>query len=411
MFDNYYDINGKRDPRIKILQIEDLENQIKEITHTKTVKEGILSIIEDYIEQGNLYGNKYGAIIELLNLKIKSKLHKDEINDGAWYSYQIKKYEDIQKQKLRRRELYSIEEITQFVFRKNFGNCNGRYCNHNKDLENIFAKQENIIEQLKAKYINNIYKKCDINDIKKSIVMSQVNGLNINLIFSKCTGTEGEFEIFKNFKCYTKIQREAFVRAFEHIKNEHGVILKNGHIKPLSIDEKIEMLELFYNNDLRNIIDKYKNEFSLLEKVRRKLMINTHLWNKILRRYEIEKPNKIYNQDGIQLDSEEELIIDNFFRENNIEYYKYNYEKHKDKHGFHYDKNRANNRYEPDWIINENIIVEYFGFLDTDTKKYTQKTIEKIRYYRQLRDYYLIDIYPENLNNLDQILKIIKKFD
>lgn len=68
--------------------------------------------------------------------------------------------------------------------------------------------------------------------------------------------------------------------------------------------------------------------------------------------------------------------------------------------------------YIPDFIVDNNIIVEYFGLYDTTSKsdickKYCKKTKRKVDFFNNLTDYKFLDLYPEDLYK-NKILKKVK---
>lgn len=108
-----------------------------------------------------------------------------------------------------------------------------------------------------------------------------------------------------------------------------------------------------------------------------------------------------YSTDNIRLKSKEELLIHEYLisKYNNVLYCN-NSNKNK-WYNLKYDE-----CYIPDWIIDNNIIIEYFGFLNKNSStdrfiKYEKKTKRKIEFFSNIPDFTFIDLYKEDLfNNL-----------
>ena len=405
---SYYAIYNKRDPEIKKAQVIDIENIIKKLTETQSVRDGILMLINNYLDKGKYFANTHSTSIDIIFSEVfegigtipEAKVkNKGTCYKKVLYYCELSQMEMNTGSKFTIEELYSIEEIIDVIFRREFGDYNGKSCKKNKHLIAVVSKQEEKIEKIKMKYLDYILKRNDINDIQKVILAEKIN-------------VAGRKRKLKNYliipSTKLKIEKVALERVLDELIDKFEY--KFQQTSYLTAEKKFEMLEEFYSNGLKNIIEGYLKELNSLEKVRERMMINTNFWKRIIKKYNIKKPDKIFSQERYILDSLEELEIDNFFHEYDIQHIKYNYEKHKSIHSFNYDPTNLIKRYEPDWIVNGNIIVEYFGYLDMETKLYTNKTIDKIRYYRQLKDYYFVDIYRENLKQLENVLRIIKKF-
>lgn len=122
----------------------------------------------------------------------------------------------------------------------------------------------------------------------------------------------------------------------------------------------------------------------------------------ISKKYPNELTIKSFEQcianDGTRCLSKQEVIIHNLFLDNNIN------AKYCTKTTLFYNE-EYNERYAPDWIINDNIIVEYFGlYVDnyhsfTLLKNYREKTGRKIKFYNSLNNYKFIDLYPQDIEN------------
>jgi predicted GNAT family acetyltransferase len=110
--------------------------------------------------------------------------------------------------------------------------------------------------------------------------------------------------------------------------------------------------------------------------------------------------------DGTQLDSKEELLIHEWLIKNvsNVKYID-----RTDKQNKFYNQKDDENYY-ADWIINDKIIVEYFGmydhyFTNEIYQRYMVKADRKIKYYKSLSNYDFIDIYHTDLKSKMKGLK------
>ena len=112
--------------------------------------------------------------------------------------------------------------------------------------------------------------------------------------------------------------------------------------------------------------------------------------------------------DGTRCDSMEEVLIYNFLLSNNIPI-KYTGKK------FRIKNKEDGESYCPDWIINDNIIVEYFGlytvkkYNNSLLENYREKTHRKVKFYNSLEDYKFIPLYKSDLK--DNFYGLIEKFN
>ncbi|WP_405103646.1 hypothetical protein [Oceanobacillus sp. FSL H7-0719] len=112
--------------------------------------------------------------------------------------------------------------------------------------------------------------------------------------------------------------------------------------------------------------------------------------------------NLLIGNDGQLCDSQEELFVHNklleVFKSANIQ-----------REGKRLINELYNETYIPDWIIVENdslkVIIEYFGLYGSSKfAGYTERADRKITYYKTLKGYRFIAIFPEDLGRLDSIL-------
>jgi len=127
--------------------------------------------------------------------------------------------------------------------------------------------------------------------------------------------------------------------------------------------------------------------------------------------------NQIIASDGTKLDSNLERIIHELLIKTfeNVKYYDNNT----------IDKNKwynelENENYVADWLIENNIIIEYFGWYNLNLYNkykiitdYIDKTHRKIQYFSSLKNYKFLPLFPEDLKNhlqgVKEKLKIIEK--
>jgi hypothetical protein len=120
----------------------------------------------------------------------------------------------------------------------------------------------------------------------------------------------------------------------------------------------------------------------------------------------------IISIDGTKLDSIDEKIIHEFLINNfkKVKYYDNN--TNNDNKWVNYN---TNEKYVADWLVNNNIIVEYFGWYNMFSYNknkiftdYINKANRKIEYYSNLSNYNFIALYPYDLNS--SLLGVKEKF-
>lgn len=115
---------------------------------------------------------------------------------------------------------------------------------------------------------------------------------------------------------------------------------------------------------------------------------------------------KYKTEDGNTVDSKEEVILHNYFKQafKNVVYCVNN-------NKFKFYNEKYNEYYIPDWIIDGNIIVEYFGFCGSYESKcsyilsYLEKMKRKIEYFEGLGNYQFVCIIPSDftINGFDEV--------
>lgn len=145
---------------------------------------------------------------------------------------------------------------------------------------------------------------------------------------------------------------------------------------------------------------------------------NSDLFKWIDEVYSLEFTRKQFTDlianDGTIVDSRIERDIHNLLLKNNVNVM-YIQNKQDVENSFINDD--YGERYVPDWIINDNIIVEYYGWFMKDyenkgnntTKIYNAKLRRKNEYYKLLDGYLLIDLYPSDIEK--EYKGLLEKFE
>lgn len=146
----------------------------------------------------------------------------------------------------------------------------------------------------------------------------------------------------------------------------------------------------------------YKNRFGSIENLHN--ILNLEYTNK-------NYAGKIcYDKNNELCKSEPEMIITNFLIDNNIDF---------NKEVYYKDVFDCNVNYRADWLINNEILVEYFGMYNGKSNSnhpirtnYNKRTKKKIKLlYKKYNINKCIFIFPNDLeyNNLNKIFKTIKE--
>lgn len=114
--------------------------------------------------------------------------------------------------------------------------------------------------------------------------------------------------------------------------------------------------------------------------------------------------------DGIKMHSKKEIILHDIFKTifNKVLYVG------KSNKEYHFYNEIENEKYIPDWILNDNIIVEYFGWYNPEQKhnliiNYTNKANRKIDFYNSLDNFGTLFIFPNDLKDENKLMQKIKK--
>lgn len=136
------------------------------------------------------------------------------------------------------------------------------------------------------------------------------------------------------------------------------------------------------NASLNRYFGGYRNVCKLLD-----LDININVFGSIKPAYKSKNNDLCW--------SKAEVIITNFYIDNNIDYKKEVY--YRD-----YSNDERFNNKSADWIIGNGVFVEYFGMMDKDY--YSLKTANKIKLCNE-NNLRLIPLYPKDLTNLNIIFE------
>lgn len=124
-------------------------------------------------------------------------------------------------------------------------------------------------------------------------------------------------------------------------------------------------------------------------------------------RFEPTEFQLLVGSDGQICDSKEELVLHNFFINTLLEA---EIEREEER----FNNIRLNETYLPDWIINQNgqkFIVEYFGLYGSDLYPgYSEKTTRKIDFYRSIKEYQFIAIFPKDFKE-EGFDRLIRKLE
>lgn len=127
--------------------------------------------------------------------------------------------------------------------------------------------------------------------------------------------------------------------------------------------------------------------------------------------FEEKQFKKYIASDGTNVDSWDEKIIHDLLLDNGIQM---EYFENKIANSKTFINKEFQESYVPDWIIDNRIIVEYFGWYIEKNykydfiKRYIDKANRKIRYFSSLKEYSFIHIYPEDIK--DNFKGLIDKF-
>ncbi|WP_144498346.1 hypothetical protein [Bacillus pumilus] len=105
------------------------------------------------------------------------------------------------------------------------------------------------------------------------------------------------------------------------------------------------------------------------------------------------------SSDGLKMLSKEEMTLHNYLLQGSIDVIYCGLDRN-----YQFIDPKTNKTYIPDWIINDNVIVEYFGYFNKSSNhirftKYRHKTQDKISFFNSLIAYKFIPLYKEDIQN------------
>ncbi|MCB2299614.1 hypothetical protein LGL55_10435 [Clostridium tagluense] len=342
-------------------QIKKTSKLLIELTSTKSVSEAIGYILDTYIAH---YYNKYSK--------------------NNFY-YTLTNIHDFIFDKTR---CFTNKYILEILYRQNYS----RIAVHCKNISNFYNEDNDEFFQTKVRINNKLLTENDLDYIHKVLLSNPINGRDI-------------FHEIDDKLLESPFKKKLHAEAFHSLLCEYCNLFEvNMSISKMSQEKKVQELEKFYDNNLEKEIYDVLKDNPTSNKARTYMNINTHLWKFIREKYMIKFPEKVYDIEGNRLDSKDELFIDNYFHEKNIKHRRLS-RKGLDSKMFYDEVSKS--YFLPDWIVNDDIIVEHFGYVGRNSAKYAKDTIKKQQYYISLPNYYLISSFKRNLTteNLDHLFK------
>lgn len=284
---------------------------------------------------------------------------------------------------------YSPFEAINFLFPNKFNEWDF------KTVPKNFYKDNNNIKRILNWLVNKLLEDHiidNIDDIPNKVNISIFKKYNLLSFLSKCfSGVSYKAFDFLYPQKWQPWEFRSCPNGFW--ASEKNVFLAlNWFINKLLVDNiitnindlaRLPVTKLMYHYNLKTILKIHRHDIGFLFS-----KYYPNYFNK-------DSFGKKYASDGTKLDSTEEVLIHEWLIKyfNNVKYY----ENNNDKNNKWYNKIDDEN-YVADWLINNNIIVEYFGFLNHYNKNekfslYAQKTERKIKYFSSLDNYYFVDLY------------------
>jgi hypothetical protein len=178
-------------------------------------------------------------------------------------------------------------------------------------------------------------------------------------------------------------------------------LIERGTIDSVDQLRNLPVTKLFSEFNLLSISKEYNNNYGLL-------------FSTILPNYfSLEDFGKnFYAFDGTKLDSKEEVLIHEWLISNckKVMYFNNN-----GKQEFKWHNEKMNENYVADWMINDNIIIEYFGWYNPTSKhqryvSYNNKVNRKIDYFNGLDNFKFVPLFPKDIRkNLEGVRNKIKE--
>ena len=199
-----------------------------------------------------------------------------------------------------------------------------------------------------------------------------------------------EFKMMKKGYFENKDNRREYVRYFIEdvlqcdINNceEYSKFFAEKTLNSMGYSRIVHMRKDYYDTYYHMLKDLFNDEFEISEH-----HFKTHL-----------------SDDGSLLDSNEELMVYEFIRDNYFKDIIPNGRKRKEENKYR----NGDECYIPDFIINlsddKKLIIEYFGLYCNNPrsdilKRYKEKTEKKIKFFKSLDNVYFIDLYCDDLKN------------
>jgi hypothetical protein len=181
--------------------------------------------------------------------------------------------------------------------------------------------------------------------------------------------------------------------------NKYLDFILNKYIDTNKIDFQNDIYNIFTTTGLRE-----KKEHVLTNLLYARVEYNTYYeWiNTLHPEFNLEKDKfkGVLSKDNISMDSYEEKTVYEFIKfDLNLDIQVINRNK---EYIFH--NNKYNENYMPDFILNNNTIIEYFGLYNEKSsgniiENYIKKTHHKVEFFSNLKEFRFIAIYPKDLNN------------
>jgi len=164
-------------------------------------------------------------------------------------------------------------------------------------------------------------------------------------------------------------------------------LISDGIIKELKDASNVVNYKTFENNRLISLLREYSNVESIFVE-------------NYPETFNLGDFSYIYSSDGIRLDSNEEYIVHEWLLKH---FDKVQFNGNSTKHPAKWINEEFNESYIPDWIVDENIIVEHFGYYCPSSAKprfinYIKKANRKIDYFSSLKDYSFVPLFSKDLH-------------
>lgn len=430
-FPNIFKNNLENLKIISIYLFEDILNytidDIYENLNEKfLIKYKIVHIVKGYFRSfvdfiQFVYPNKK-IYVWFFKLGARNYISNDEIIKTS-VEFLIKKYnlsiEDVYKGKITRKIIQenkldsilssrfngSINEYFKWYYDNYTNNIFDIYLCDNKPVN--FYTKDICIKIIKDNYSNNLgFNENDYSKKNKNIIIKNFNLKTLNSILSYTTYSKflGKtiYNVFKSvYPNYNIFQWEFLSVENKFWKN------KNNRIRSLKELLSVTKIKMHDSYKILNFEYLKNTQYSKFNSVCSNYYNSDYfIWfNECfpnVLKYKDFHPNVIIH-DGCKMNSLHEVKIHDFLKQNfkNVKYIEFG-----NRNNWIYNE-RHNEFYCPDWIIGNNIIVEYFGWYFPDYKDerfitYVKKANRKIEFYNSLKNYCLWSIFPKDIKELER---------